>query len=346
MKIARPLSVLTEIPTLLFCMVFLAGAAPAYEVALETGSVFDPGRSREIAYSLYFPEDFSGIAPVLLFSHGGAGTPFGHTLYPHYGEHWAAAGYIGLHVNHLPSAIPGTHRIDRPADVSFILDALQSGELEMPAAFLGTPRLDQFGHAGHSFGAYTSMALAGGDFLLAPDFRDDRIVAIAPISPQGPGQFGAYDNGPSDNTWAGVEIPSLNIVGEAEKDTNALGTIFEIDWRLRPFERFPAIGDKFQAVLPGQDHADVGASPEATIAAYLGENTRRFFDVYLKGETDEVCLIGRLPSIAGQELEGRPDLVANVAAECPPPIGVPEAGFPASVALAAGGLIWMRRSAG
>lgn len=309
---------------LFWSLLVLADPARAYLVGASTGSLFDAGRARTLPYTLYYPLDFEGPTRVLLFSHGGPGSPTAHSSYSHFGTHWAAAGYIGIHVGHLESSVPGTHRLDRPEDVSFVIDALESGDLLMPSDFSGELLLDRFGHAGHSFGAYTAMALAGGDYVLAPDFRDPRIVAIAAISPQGAGQFGAYDGGGLTHTWAEIEIPALNVVGFDEKDTNALGTIFEIDWRLTPFERYPATGDKFQVVLPDQDHQDVGAFPTETIAQYLGENTRRFFDVYVNADPSGVCSIGLSPPFPGQTLEGLPDLEAAIAAPCPPPIGVPE----------------------
>ncbi|MFK7894455.1 MAG: alpha/beta hydrolase family protein [Myxococcota bacterium] len=326
MSVLRPVVLWTLVA--LYASLSAAGSARgesgAYAVSSEVGTVTDLERDRAIAYTLYYPEQFPGAAYILLFSHGGAGSASGHTRYRHFGERWAAAGYIGLHINHLESADGATHRADRPKDVSFVIDALQSGLLQMPFDFEGSLILDRFGHSGHSYGAYTSMALAGGQYAFAPNFRDARIVAFAPVSPQGAGQFGAYDLGPPNNTWSEINLPMLNIVGGDEIDTNAIGTIQEAGWRLTPFERYPMVGDKFQIILPDQDHADLGAFPSEPVGFYLGENTRLFFDVYLRNRVSGVCAIGLAPSFPGEIREGKPALGEGLAEICPPPIGVPE----------------------
>ncbi len=208
----------------------------------------------------------------------------------------------------------------------------------MPAGFGGTLVLDRFGHAGHSYGAYTAMAVAGGDYLFAPEFRDPRIVAIAPISLQGAGQFGAFDNSAWDNNQANITISAFDIVGEAEKDTNAIGTSFEEDWRPIPFERYSAIAEKLQAILPGLAHDDVGGFPTEEIGAYLGENPRLFFDVYLRGDLADVCAIAQAPLFEGQTRDGLPEIGAGIAKICPPPIGVPEPSLPESILAAVFGI--------
>lgn len=296
-------------------------------------SVFDPGRSREIAYTLYHPHpldlpaDVAERVPVLLFSHGGNGSTTGHTRLGHFGQRWAAAGYVTIHVNHLASSSTAAHQVDRPRDVSFVLDAVQQGNLPLPPELVGRLETTRFGHAGHSFGAWTSMALAGGDFVGFPSFRDPRIVAIAPISPQGPDQFGGFDHGPSDNTWHGIAVPAFNLVGGDETDTNALGTFFYAGWRLTPFERYSSVDDKFQSILPGLDHLEMGEFAPPLAQAYLADNTRLFFDVYLRGDSSGVCGIGSSPAFAGQILAGKTDPVTGRAAVCPPPIGLPEPAF-------------------
>ena len=293
-------------------------------VASFVAAVFDASRNREIAYTLYYPEDFTGTAPVLLFSHGGLGSADGHTRLGHLGSGWAAGGYVAIHVNHLPSNPGIPHRVDRPLDVSFVLDALEAGELPLPAEFAGTLDLGAFGHGGHSFGAYTSMALAGGIYPPFQDFRDPRIVAIAPLSPQGADQFGAFDDGPTDNTWAGITLPVFSFVGGDEIDTNVLGTIEQEGWRRVPFDRFPAFDDKLLAILPDTDHGEMGDQGDATTQAYLAAQTRRFFDVYLRGHTSKACSLGSDPIFLDQQLEAKSDPSAGLITACPPPLGLPE----------------------
>jgi len=324
----------------------LGVALPAHtddRVGVFVSSVFDESRAREIAYTLYYPEHFAGVAPVLLFSHGGTGSTTGHTRLGFFGTRWAAAGYVGIHLNHLPSSSVTLHRLDRPLDVSFLLDRIQAGTLPLPAAFEGTLERTAFGHSGHSFGAYTSMALAGGDYPPFASFRDPRIVAVAPVSPQGPDQFGAFDDGPDANTWAAITVPAFNLVGGDETDTNAIGTIEVEGWRLVPFLRYPEFDDKFQAILPGRDHLQMGEFAPPGTQEYLGENTRLFFDVYLRGEVDRVCDIGTQPTFPGQALSAKSDPEAGLAHACPPPIGLPEPSSSTGLLTAIPTLAWLAR---
>jgi predicted dienelactone hydrolase len=109
---------------LTLCSLVFSLQAHAFDTATFTSSVTDPVRARDIAYTLYYPENFSGVSPLVLVSHGGIGSTSGHLGYPHLGTEYAEMGYIAIHVNHLASANIFVHRIDRPADVSFVIDQL------------------------------------------------------------------------------------------------------------------------------------------------------------------------------------------------------------------------------
>lgn len=189
----------------------LAVPPATFAVRVFDGRVTDPKRSREIAYRLYWPDGATGPLPVLLFSHGGDGNTTGHTVAPHLGTEWAKHGFLAIHLNHRPSATILQHERDRPADVSYVLDRLEAGSLPLPPGLAGTADLSRVGHAGHSWGAYTSHAVGGAVFDQG-SFRDPRIRAIAPISPQGPGGFGAFDRGPDDNSWKDVPVPAYTLV--------------------------------------------------------------------------------------------------------------------------------------
>ena len=71
--------------------------------------------------------------------------------------------------------------------------------------------------------------------------------------------FGAFDDGGNDNTWFPINIPVLTMVGSLEKDGTTRREL-RPDWRLEPFEKYNAEAhDSFLAVLPGQDHEDLGS---------------------------------------------------------------------------------------
>ena len=108
---------------------------------------------------------------------------------------------------------------DRPRDVSHILDRIAAADLPLPPVLAGKIDLGRVGHIGHSYGAYTTMALAGGVFDNGqPSFLDARILAHVALSPQGQGNIGSYDDGPDDNTWRGITKPMFNLIGEREQN--------------------------------------------------------------------------------------------------------------------------------
>ena len=261
------------------------------------------GRARKITYRVWFPKERTGSLPTILVSHGGDGGSSGYMGFAHLGSEYSASGYLSIHLNHLPSTTPAQHQRDRPDDVKAILDGLQSGRLALPPS--RSADMDRIGHAGHSWGAYTSHAVAGAVFEHGT-YGDARIRAFAPMSPQGWGGFGAFDvqqdigKPSSSNSWMGVTIPSYNIVGGDEQDGDTSGFICK-GWRLFPFERYPAKGDKYLSVIPGQDHFQIGGAANAAVLEYIARNTRLFFDVYLRGQTASACAIGTLSLYPGTQ---------------------------------------------
>ncbi|MDX2015666.1 MAG: hypothetical protein SFW67_36065 [Myxococcaceae bacterium] len=277
--------------------------------------VMDSRRSRAIAYRIYFSPEARGALPVAVFSHGGDGAQNAHTRLGHFGTEWASAGFLAIHLNHLPSAGFVQHLVDRPADVTHLLDRLAAGTLPLPPALRATADLSRVAHGGHSYGAYTTHALAGGRFLHGSAFGDARIKAIIPISPQGPGNFGAYDNGPSDNTWGDIALPALHLVGGLEKDGPINEPMRMTDWRLQPFLRSPSTPDRFLAVIPGQDHNDmVAGSPE--VQRFILLSTRRFLQVFLLGRAELVCDIAFARAPAGTDSRRKTDPLTGLARGC------------------------------
>jgi hypothetical protein len=284
------------------------------------------GASREVKVRIWYPVGFTGAAPVILVSHGGDGNTTAHTHFVYLGSEFAAHGYLSVHLNHNESTSAMQHRLDRPADVSAVLDALESGTMPLPPAFGGTADLARIGHTGHSWGAYTSHAVGGATFTQGT-FRDARVKTIAPLSPQGWDQFGSFDEQhdpglpSSSNSWQDVRIPAFNIVGGAEKDSHAgPGGYQSPDWRLFPFLRYPEEGDKYLAIIPGQEHNDIGGAAEPAVLEYMAVNLRLFFDVHLKGQVAKVCLAGREAWVKGVDLRFK-HLPSSPAAACPPMAG-------------------------
>ncbi len=181
-----------------------------------------------------------------------------------------------------------------------MLDALEDGMLTLPADFAGAVDLERVGHVGHSWGAYTAHAVAGADF--GAPFADPRIDAIAPISPQGADQFGAFDRGPNDNTWIAMDLPALNLVGSVEMDSNVTGSIERDGWRREPFDRYPDTSDTFLVVVDGQDHGEMWGRGSADIEWFVADSIVDFMRVYVAGDaTVDACDIGNVAELATLE---------------------------------------------
>jgi hypothetical protein len=284
-------------------------------VASFDGQFIDTTRSRAIAYRAYYPSDRTGPLPIVLFSHGGDGSTNGHLQLGHFGSSWAAAGYLAIHLNHLPSATITQHYRDRPADVTATLDRLANRSLALPDDIAQRADLTRVAHAGHSWGAYTAYAVGGARYTHGR-YGDPRIRALIPISPQGPGGFGAYDNGPGDNTWREVALPALILVGDLERNGPLGNPQQQTDWRLYPYLRGPANPDRFLAVLPGQNHGDMAGGPSADAQATLLGNTRRFLQVYLEGRTDLACDVLRVAPMAGSDRRAKTDPAQGLTRAC------------------------------
>jgi hypothetical protein len=278
-----------------------------YEVGWAEGKLHDASRKRDIAWLIRYPKEREGLTPIVLLSHGGFGSSFGQYAFADLATTYARLGFLAVNIGHRQSANEMQHRYDRPLDVSFIIDALVrtraatlripggGGEesLPMPAEFRGIPDVDHIGHVGHSFGAFTAHAVGGANFsptMGIRNFRDPRVDAIVPISPQGYHRFGGYDEGPDNNSWSDIRIPVYLICGEREAP----------EWRRQPFDRYPAIGDKFFTIGKGWGHNIVnGDGPTKRLLAL---NTALFFHCYLRGG-DGRDKIGTLAWIEGWTLE-------------------------------------------
>src|SRR5689334_1836534 len=143
----------------------------------------DERRGRDVPVKVYAPKAGAGPFPVIVFSHGLGGTRDG---YEYLGRHWAGHGYVVVHVQHIGSDasvwqdVPPKDRmdamrksahdlqnaVDRPLDVRFTIDQVEKLNKD-DATFKNRLDLAHIGMAGHSFGAYTTLAVAGETFISA-----------------------------------------------------------------------------------------------------------------------------------------------------------------------------------
>jgi predicted dienelactone hydrolase len=254
----------------------------------------DESRKRDISVRIYLPKtegDAKGDAPktkrpLVVMSHGLGGSC---TTYPYFGHHLASHGYIVIAPTHVGSdtqsfmdwardhrdeapragggwllasiSDPANLR-DRPLDVTFVIDEAARNDLLKDLV-----DMERIGVAGHSFGAYTAMAIGGMTMDLpegkARSLRDPRVKAVLPMSPEGPGTMGI-----TAGSWDAFAVPVLFLTGT--RDYGAGGR--SAAWRRAGFEHVRGVDD-YLVTLEGAGHmtfADLGGA-----AKYQAEDGAR-----------------------------------------------------------------------
>lgn len=189
------------------------------------------------------PIEPRGRFPVLLFSHGNAALAEQSFFLT---EYFAQHGWVVISPDHTLNTFKDTQgavnyasAMDRPQDISAVLDWAQSVPQDH---FLYDRLTDDVALAGHSFGGYTTLAVAGGTFpiddiqtycdvnpndntckaftgpesvaVYSKGFLDPRIKAAIPQTPAGAFFFG---EGLGD-----ITIPVMLMTGALDKSlTNA-----------------------------------------------------------------------------------------------------------------------------
>lgn len=222
----------------------------------------DASRQRAVPARLYMPKDASSKAPLVIFSHGIGGSREG---YSYIGKYLAANGIAALHVQHVGSdrslwfgnpiqmvgrlqgAAKESEAIDRTKDMRFALDQLLSD------AQLST-RLDEqrIAAAGHSYGANTTMLLAGARVQrdgAAMDLADPRIKAAVIISAP---PF--YGEGDPTKILSSIGVPSLHITATGD-EIKIPGYYSSSQDRVALYEAFDHKQGKMLAVFTGGSHS-------------------------------------------------------------------------------------------
>ena len=275
-----------------------AGSA-AIEVRYETWH--DAKRNRDVPVKIIAPSTGVEPLPVILFSHGLGGSVEGGKLW---GEHWASHGYIVVHLQHpgsdeavwkgapaadrrtaLKQAAGSANLLLRVGDARFAIDEVlrrkAAGEERWKRA--DTARI---GMSGHSFGAHTTLAVAGQGFPVAgvPSAPDSRVKAAIAFSPAANRRAG-----PLDAQFGGIRMPMLSFTGS--KDADVIGNGTTPADRVLPYENMPA-PDKYLAFFDGGDHMVFGGhegrrksdAREARIQKDVKALSLAFWDAYLKGD--------------------------------------------------------------
>jgi hypothetical protein len=148
--------------------------------------------------------------------------------------------------------------------------------------------------AGHSFGAYTTLAIAGEVFvtprgtpLAMPDPRVKAAIAMSESPPREAQQY--------DQAFAKITIPMLHMTGTI--DDSPLSDAKAADRRV-PFDHMPAVADHYLVVFQGGDHMIFsgrflasGLLPgtgnpamDPTFQVLIQQSTTAFWDAYLKSD--------------------------------------------------------------
>ncbi|MCV2364605.1 hypothetical protein LNV23_14215 [Paucibacter sp. DJ1R-11] len=222
----------------------------------------DASRQRAVPARLYLPAEAApaGGLPLLLFSHGLGGSRRG---YSYLGAYLASQGLASLHVQHVGSdrglwtgnifslvgrlqdAAKESEALNRVADVRFALDQLLASEQGESID------LQRIAAAGHSYGANTTMLLAGARVLRQGQvlpLLEPRIKAAILIS--APPFYGESDLAP---ILQDIRIPTLHIT--ATQDVIQVpGYYSAAEDRIKVFE---AMGgpSKALAVFEGGSHS-------------------------------------------------------------------------------------------
>ncbi|MFM1842626.1 MAG: hypothetical protein RLZZ490_1362 [Cyanobacteriota bacterium] len=251
-------------------------------VPKETWHLVDQSRDRHFYVDVYRPQRWKdGQTPVVIVSHGLASRP---DDFDQIAEKLASYGFFvalpqhpGSDFSLAQAFLEGEARkpylvtdfIDRPKDISFLIDEL---ERRNQGEFQGRLNLTEVGMGGHSFGGYTALAIAGAeidweylakecvlgegvpntalllqcDALTLPQenyqFRDPRVTAIVAANPVNSAVFGIKG-------LKQVTIPVVMMGGSYDP-----ATPFVLE-QARSFPRLSS-QEKYLTLMEGQAHVD------------------------------------------------------------------------------------------
>jgi predicted dienelactone hydrolase len=280
----------------------------------------DEKRDRVVPIKVYFPRDAAKPCPVILFSHGLGGSRDG---YEYLGQHWASHGYVAVHLQHLGSdeaVWKGSKQVledlkkaianpvnaaNRPLDVKFVLDQLTKLN-ESDKTLKGRLDLEHVGMAGHSFGAWTTLAIAGQTFFPTDDKEintaDSRIKAAIAMSPNAPKKEHL------DRAYKNIKIPVFTMTGT--KDTSPVDPNLKPEDRLAPFQNIKGV-DQYLLVFKDGDHMVFsgrskllpGGERDEELQQYVRAVSLAFWDATLKGDATAKAYLndGAFKKVLGEE---------------------------------------------
>ena len=245
----------------------------------------DAARQREVPVKLRWPDAsvHPGQRPLVLYSHGLGGTRDGGAVW---GEAWAAAGFVVLHFQHAGSDFEALRRVastftDKSAlrsvgsaaqllarlrDVGFALDEVGRRQASNQGRW-GTVRPGQAGLCGHSFGAITTLGMAGQRYPGFDGVNEPRLASFTALSPSPPA------SGNATQAFERMTRPLLSVTGTRDGDVAATGATPER--RAAVFAALPSGGNKAHLVLQDADHMTFGGQTGRAVEIIPRESVTR-----------------------------------------------------------------------
>jgi predicted dienelactone hydrolase len=286
----------------------------AHVVEIIDDSWRDEARKRTLPIRIIAPKLDAGATgqrfPVILFSHGLGGSKVAGKFW---GEHWASHGYVVVHLQHpgsdeslwkdkapgaVEASLKGAMTMSnlglRVGDVHFVIDEVIRRARVQSAPF---DRADatKIGMSGHSFGAQTTLSIAGqqNPAVAGQSGFDKRVQAAIAFSPN------ARSKRLLDRQFGDIRLPFFSVTGT--KDGEVLGDGTTVEHRTLPFQHMPA-GDKYLLVFEGGDHivfAGQGLTRrksftdrELDIQQDVRASTLAFWNAHLKGDSKARAWLG------------------------------------------------------
>jgi len=292
-----------------------------YEVAVALYDWQDAKRDRLVPAKVYCPATGAGPFAVVIFSHGAGGSREG---YEYLGRHWASHGYVSVHLEHegsdeeiwrgRPDPMAGIRQaaadprnaVNRPLDVTFALDRLE--DLNRSDPFLrGRLELNEVGVAGHSFGAFTTLAVAVQTFVLPAvrevSFRDARVKAAVPMSAPVPRKRAQFAR-----AFGTISIPCMHMTGTL--DDSLIGDTKAAERRI-PYDHINA-ADQYLVTFVGGDHMIfsgrgrlLGGAKDALFQELIRMGALAFWDAYLLDDAEAKAWLAQGGFAAALGADGR-----------------------------------------
>lgn len=272
----------------------------------------DQKRDRKVPVKIYYPQAGSGPFPVIIFSHGLGGSRDG---YEYLGRFWASHGYVSVHLQHLGSDssvlkdVPPAewmaalrksvanlqNAVNRPLDVTFAIDEVTKLNQDDPM-LKHRLDLDHIGMAGHSFGAFTTLASIGEIFVTpsgeeksAGDPRIKAAIAMSSPVPQRKDQY--------DRAFSKIKVPCFHMTGTL--DNSPIGETKSVDRRI-PFDHTKG-ADRFLVIFKDGDHMVFSgrlrrqaSEKDPVFQKLICQSSTAFWDAYLRDDaTAKAWLTGK-----------------------------------------------------